>query len=281
MKPFASEDFSDSTDPRPDLDSPPTGDRWSTWDTARRAPHVPSWLVTELGAVDDDLGILKTGKEADVHVIRRHVPDSPGRTCVLACKRYRGADHRLFHRDAEYLEGRRVRRSREMRAMAARTRFGKEVISGMWAGAEFDCLVRLHELGLPVPAPVSIDGTEMLMEFVGSTDGTPMAAPRLAQSRPDAELLGELWQQLRRALLRLASEGWAHGDLSPYNVLLHDERLVLIDWPQVVDVIGNPHGLDILARDAQNMADWFTRRGLDVDGGALAGELVAEATARW
>lgn len=261
-------------------DAPPSGDRWSTWDTARHAPHIPGWLVTELGAVDDDLGILKTGKEADVHVIRRRVPGTD-RSCVLAAKRYRGADHRLFHRDAEYLEGRRVRRSREMRAMAARTRFGREVISGMWAGAEFDALVRLHEIGLPVPAPVSIDGTEMLMEFVGSSGETPTAAPRLAQARPDPALLADLWEQLRRALLRLAAEGWAHGDLSPYNVLLDRERLVVIDWPQVVDVIGNPHGMDILARDTQNMADWFARRGLDVDAVELIGELVAEATARW
>jgi hypothetical protein len=74
--------------------------------------------------------------------------------------------------------------------------------------------------------------------------------------------------------------GWAHGDLSPYNVLLHEERLVIIDWPQIVDVIGNPQGFDFLERDATTMATWFVRKGLDGDPGELVGELVAEATSR-
>ena len=93
--------------------------------------------------------------------------------------------------------------------------------------------------------------------------------------------LAELFEQLRSAMLTLAHHGWAHGDLSPYNVLLHEERLVLIDWPQVVDVIGNPQGFDFLERDATTMATWFTRRGLDVDAGEFVGDLVAEATSRF
>lgn len=264
-------------------DGPPEGERWSTWDGAQHGPKPrPDWVVTALGAVDQDLGVLKTGKEADVHLVRRWVPGDDGSEVVLAAKRYRSNQHRLFHRDSGYLEGRRVRKSREMRAMAHRTTFGKEVISGLWAAAEFDALGRLWELGLPVPYPVQITGDEMLMEFIGMTEGpTPVAAPRLAQTRPDPALLDELWHQLRRTLLVLAREGWTHGDLSPYNVLLHEDRLVLIDWPQIVDVIGNPHGFEILERDATTMCDWFVRRGLEVDAGELVGELVAEATARY
>ena len=82
-------------------------------------------------------------------------------------------------------------------------------------------------------------------------------------------------------MARLALHGWAHGDLSPYNVLLHEERLVVIDWPQIVDIIGNPHGFDFLERDVRNMCDWFVRRGHDVDAGELLGDLVAAATSRW
>ena len=82
-------------------------------------------------------------------------------------------------------------------------------------------------------------------------------------------------------MLTLAEHGWAHGDLSPYNVLLHEERLVLIDWPQIVDVIGNPQGFDFLERDATTMSDWFRRKGLDVDPGVFFGDLVAEATSRF
>ena len=266
-----------STDTSPD--APPEGERWSTWDGATHGPSPrPDWVVTDLGAVDADLGVLKTGKEADVHVLRRWVPGTD-RVVTMAAKRYRSGDHRLFHRDAGYLEGRRVRKSREMRAMARRTEFGKQMIAGQWAGAEFDALGALHALGLPVPYPVQLDETEMLMEFVGDTDGpTPVAAPRLVSVRPDPDLLADLFEQLREAMLVLARHGWTHGDLSPYNVLVHRDRLVLIDWPQVVDVIGNPQGFSFLERDALTMATWFRRKGLEVDDGELVADLVAEAT---
>lgn len=269
-----------STDTSPD--APPEGDRWSSWDGATHGPKPrPDWVIPDLGAVEADLGVLKTGKEADVHVLRRWVPGTE-RSSTMAAKRYRSGDHRLFHRDAGYLEGRRVRKSREMRAMTRRTDFGKELIAGQWAAAEFDALGRLWELGLPVPYPVQLDASEMLMSFVGDTTGaTPVAAPRLVSTRPGPDLLAELYEQLRAAMLTLAHHGWAHGDLSPYNVLLHEDRLVIIDWPQIVDVIGNPHGMEFLERDTRNMCDWFTRRGYAVDSGELFGDLVAAATSRW
>ena len=268
--------FSVDTSP----DAPPEGDRWSSWDGATHGPNPrPAWVITDLGAVDADLGVLKTGKEADVHVVRRWVPGTD-RVVTMAAKRYRSGDHRLFHRDAGYLEGRRVRKSREMRAMARRTEFGKQMIAGQWAAAEFDALGTLHALGLPVPYPVQLDESEMLMEFVGGVDGpTPVAAPRLVSVRPDTDLLADLFDQLRTAMLVLARHGWAHGDLSPYNALVDDGRLVLIDWPQVVDVIGNPQGFSFLERDALTMATWFRRKGLEVDEGELVADLVAEATA--
>ncbi|MBM6400802.1 serine protein kinase RIO [Phycicoccus sonneratiae] len=269
-----------STDSSPD--APPEGERWSSWDGATHGPKPrPGWVITALGAVDADLGVLKTGKEADVHVVRRWVPGA-GDPVTMAAKRYRSGDHRLFHRDSGYLEGRRVRKSREMRAMARRTDFGKQVIAGQWAMAEFDALGKLWELDLPVPYPVQLDESEMLMEFVGTTDGaTPVAAPRLVSMRPDPEHLADLFDQLRTAMLTLAHHGWTHGDLSPYNVLVHEGRLVLIDWPQVVDVIGNPQGFDFLERDATTMVTWFRRKGLDVDAGELVADLVAEATTRF
>jgi RIO kinase 1 len=263
-------------------DAPPEGERWSSWDGATHGPKPrPDWVITALGAVESDLGILKTGKEADVHVVRRWVPDgsdSPEQDTYLAAKRYRGHDRRLFHRDAGYREGRRMRRSRETRAMARRTEFGKAVISGQWAMAEFEALGALWGLGLPVPYPVQLNETEMLMEFIGD-DG--IAAPRLAQLRPDRALLPHLFEQLREALTILSQRGWAHGDLSPYNVLLDGERLVLIDWPQIVDIIGNPRGFEFLERDVANMCQWFRSRGLEVDEGELLGDLLAAATSRW
>jgi RIO kinase 1 len=163
--------------------------------------------------------------------------------------------------------------------MRTRTAFGKQLISGLWAAAEFNTLAMLWAEGLPVPYPVQLSDDEMLMEFIGTPDGE--AAPRLAQTRPDAAVLPDLFDQARDAMLRLAELGWAHGDLSPYNVLLDGDRIVIIDWPQVVDVIGNPHGPEFLERHARNLGDWFSRRGLEVDHGVLFGDLMAAATSRW
>ena len=244
-------------------DGLPEGDRWSTWDQSiptQRGPRpYPDWLVTELAAVDTELGILKTGKEADVFLLRRGVPGTD-RSCLLAAKRYRSTDHRMFHRDADYLEGRRTRDSRENRAVATRTAFGRQLVAGQWANAEFTALARLSAAGVPVPYPVQILGTEVLLEFIGSADGT--AAPRLAETRPDLASLTGLWDQLVRALVDLARDGLAHGDLSAYNVLVHDGRLIMIDLPQVVDVIANPRGAFFLTRDAENIGRWFAHHGL-------------------
>ena len=258
-----------------DIDGPPAGDRWSTWDGAAHGPRPrPAWVITEHAAVDTELGVLKTGKEADVHLLERAVPGTERRV-LLAAKRYRTAEHRMFHRDAGYLEGRRVRRSRETRAMARRTGFGRDLLSGQWAAAEFAALARLWADGVAVPYPVQLDGSELLLEFVGTPDGA--AAPRLAQLRPDPDLLADLWRQLGAALRGLARHGLTHGDLSAYNLLVDGTRLVLIDLPQVVDVVGNPQGPAFLARDVARVAEWFTARGLPSGiADDLLGDLCAE-----
>ena len=262
-----------------DEDIPGGGDRWSTWDLPAAGdrgpqPH-PDWLVTDLGAVDQEWGVLKTGKEADVHLLWRGVPDQD-KACLLAAKRYRDGQHRLFHRDASYQEGRRVRGSREMRAMQKRTGFGRQVMAGQWARAEFEVLGRLWQLGAAVPYPVQILGTELLMEFVGDPDGT--AAPRLAELPARGQQLTPLWTQLLDMLVLLARSGLAHADLSAYNLLVHHGRLVMIDLPQAVDVIANPQGPAFLERDAVNVATWFAARGLPAaDPQTLTEVLRAEA----
>jgi len=253
--------------PAPDaldsVDGLPDSDRWSSWDqpaASERGPRpYPDWLVTDLAAVDTELGILKTGKEADVFLLRRGVPES-GRSCLLAAKRYRAAEHKMFHRDSAYLEGRRVRESRVSRAMASRSSAGRAMIAMQWANAEFTALSQLYQAGVPVPYPVQVIGTEILLEFIGESDGT--AAPRLAETRPHGSELAGLWDQLVRALSTLAGHGLAHGDMSAYNLLVHRGRLVMIDLPQVVDVITNPRGAEYLDRDAVNVARWFSAHGL-------------------
>ena len=252
--------------------------RWSTWNEVEKGAHGPhprpDWVVTERGAIDTELGVLKTGKEADVFLIERAVPDRPDRSSVLAAKRYRSSEHRQFHRDAGYTEGRRVRRSRDARAIAKGTAYGRAAAAGVWAQHEFAALSTLWSAGVPVPYPVQIDGTEILMEYI-EVDGS--AAPRLAQMRPARETLLSYFDQLKEAMSVLARRGMAHGDLSPYNILAHGERLVIIDLPQVIDIVGNPAGVEFLLRDCRNVCSWFRSRGLEVDPEELLSELLAQA----
>lgn len=167
--------------------------------------------------------------------------------------------------------------------MARRTEFGRDLLSAQWAQAEFAALSRLWQLqrrrgGVRVPYPVQLRGTEVLLEFIGEQNG--VAAPRLAQTRPDGEDLLRLWQQLVEALVTLASQGLAHGDLSAYNLLVHRGELVLIDLPQVVDVVANPQGVAFLSRDVAVMVAWFAARGLPAeiaDAESLTAMLLDEA----
>jgi RIO kinase 1 len=264
----------DLSDDHP-FDEPP----FSSWDTAQHGPDpIPDWVVTDLNALDTELGVLKTGKEADVHLLHRGVPDLPG--CLLAAKRYRRNEHRMFHRDAGYQEGRRTRRTRDTRAMSRRTDYGRELLAGKWAAAEFDALTRLWLAEAPVPYPVQLQGTELLLEFIGDDDGA--AAPRLAQCRPSTAELADLFVQCVDAMRLLARAGWAHGDLSAYNLLVHRGRLVVIDVPQIVDIFANPQGASFLERDCANICRWFAGRGLETpEFDHLFGDLMAEAVARW
>jgi RIO kinase 1 len=253
--------------------------RWSTWSSVEplcRGPEPrPDWLVTSQGAVDTDLGVLKTGKEADVNLLERADPLEPERGVVMAAKRYRGQEHRSFQRSAVYTEGRRIRNSRDTRALAKKTAHGRAIAAGQWAWAEWESLVRLWSYGVPVPYPVQIDGTELLMEWITTPEGE--TAPRLAQTRPEPGLLREYFEQLREAVATMAQRGLVHGDLSPYNILATGERLVIIDLPQVVDLVANPSGPDFLLRDLTNVCTWFRSRGLEVDEHDVFADLLAHA----
>ena len=246
------------------------GITFSTYPDAVHGPSpLPNWVPTSPAATDTDLGVFKTGKEADVSLIRRTYA---GDSVLLAAKQYRDAQHRMFHRDAGYLEGRRMRKSRETRAVETRTAFGRELIAGQWAAAEFAVLSRLWSAGAAVPYPVQLLGTQLMMEFIGDEDG--VAAPRLAQLRPSLEESVHLYAQLREVLGVLADSGYTHGDLSAYNVLVHHGRLVLIDLPQAVDLVGNPQGFTFLRRDCDNICAWLQARGIAADPQLLFDDLL-------
>jgi len=256
---------------------PDDDQRWSTWFTltpSQRGPEPrPSWVVTSAGAIDTELGIVKTGKEADVFLIERAVPGDPAQSSIMAAKRYRSTEHRDFTRSSQYEEGRRTRRSRDERALAKGSTYGRALAADHWAFAEFDALCRMHELGASVPYPVQVNGTELLMEFIGHGI---VAAPRLAQVQDGANELRDYLSQVIEAMRLFARGGFVHGDLSPYNMLVHDGRIVVIDLPQIVDAVANPNGLELLHRDCLNIAEWFTRKRVECDAEQLFADLLAD-----
>ena len=162
-----------------------------------------------------------------------------------------------------------------MRAMAKGTAHGRAVAAGQWAAAEWDALCSLWSAGVPVPYPVQIDGTEILMEYI-SVDGA--AAPRLAQTRPDPALRDRWFDQLREAMAVLARRHLAHGDLSPYNILAAgraagDHRPAAGHRHRRQPARAGPAD----ARLPQRVHAGSARAGADVDEHELFGELLAQA----
>jgi RIO kinase 1 len=239
--------------------------------------------------VDTDLGMLKTGKEAEIRVVERSQLDGSGRH-LLAQKRYRPRtiSHKgelqelgferapTFRNDIIYRDGRNYgKRSRDRRAVETMTNYGKELVKQKWLGHEFEVLRTLWDAGATVPYPVSYsDDGGMLLEYLG--DDTA-AAPRLAQARLRSSQVAAAWEQLRSELRTFVEAGWVHADLSPYNILWWQERLWVIDVPQAVDLVQSPHGFEFLHRDVCNASAWFTRQGLDVDAEQLYADLLAFA----
>jgi RIO kinase 1 len=252
------------------------------------ARAIPAWLITDF-YTDTDLGVIATGKEGEVGLVERTARDDD-RSHLLARKRYRPrtVSHKgelqalgferapTFANDIIYRDGRNYgRRSRDRRAVETMTKYGKDLVKQRWLGHEYEVMAAVWEAGGSVPFPVGYDEDGgLLLEYIG--DPT-QAAPRLAQARLDRDALVDAWEQLRENLRLVVEAGWVHADLSAYNALWWDGQLVLIDFPQAVDLVGSPHGFDLLHRDVLNVCKWFGRRGVESDGEELFAELVAAA----
>ena len=236
-------------------------DPLSTYPDAVHGPDpVPDWVITSGDAVDVEVGILKTGKEGDVHLVERWFGEQVN---LLAAKRYRAPSERIFQRDDTYTEGRVIRDKRLRRAVAAKTDLGRKAETAHWIETELEVLGRLWCEGVAVPYPVQMLGRELMMEFIGSDDG--VGAPRLANVRVSAAEARDLFSQAVELMVGITRTGLVHGDLSPYNLLVHDGRLVAIDVPQAIDLAVNPHGVAFLQRDVENVCAWFQRKGVTCD----------------
>lgn len=214
------------------------------------------------GLIDEVLRELKSGKEAAVYVVV-----AGGDVCCA--KVYKEADHRNFRKSAEYREGRKVRNSRQARAMAKRSNYGRREQEEAWQSAEVDALYRLASAGVRVPRPrIFIDGV-LLMELITDAEGN--AAPRLNDVELSADQARAYHRQLLTEVVRMLCAGIIHGDLSEYNILIGADGPVIIDLPQAVSAAGNNNARQMLERDVDNLNTYF---------GAFAPELRTGAYAR-
>ncbi|MGI8807954.1 MAG: RIO1 family regulatory kinase/ATPase [Acidimicrobiales bacterium] len=242
----------------------------STYFGAEHGPRpTPEWVITDDAAHQIERGILKTGKEADVHLVERRLGP---RHNLLAAKRYRSAAHRQFRDDSRYRRARPTGNRRTDLAIAQGSRAGVAFRADQWVGNEFAVLGRLWAAGVSVPYPVQRDGSELMIEYLGDDDG---AAPRLVHAPLVVGQAADLFAQAVANVRLCAAQGIVHGDLSPYNMLVWDGRLYLIDFPQAVDPIVHPDGLRLLERDIANLCQWGRRHGVACDPGELCAEVMA------
>lgn len=204
--------------------------------------------LLEDGIIDEVMRQLMSGKEATVYVVR--CGDE-----VRCAKVYKEANKRSFRQSVDYTEGRKVKSSRQARAMAKGSKYGKQAQEEAWQSAEVDALYRLANAGVSVPKPHQFYEGVLIMELVADADGN--AAPRLNDLVFTAQEAQQHHQTLLNEVVRMLCAGIVHGDLSEFNILLSTNGPVIIDLPQAVDAAGNNHAKSMLERDVRNLATFF------------------------
>ena len=196
------------------------------------------------GVIDEVVRSLKSGKEATVYVVRSG-------SQMRCAKVYRNMAQRSFQKRAQYQEGRKVRGSRQARAISKSTRFGRKEQEAAWKNAEVDALYQLVAAGVRVPKPHGYFDGVLIMELV--TDATGSPAPRLGEVELSSETAREYHRILIQQVVRMLCIGLIHGDLSEFNVLVTADGPVIIDLPQAVNAAGNNAALAMLERDVNNL----------------------------
>jgi RIO kinase 1 len=214
------------------------------------------------GVIDEVLLSLKSGKEATVYVVRSG-------TQTRCAKVYRNMAQRSFQKRAQYQEGRKVRGSRQARAMGKSTSFGRSEQEAAWKNAEVDALYQLVAADVRVPRPYGYYDGVLIMELVSDIDGNP--APRLGEVELSPDVAREYHAFLIRQVVRMLCIGLIHGDLSEFNVLVAPDGPVIIDLPQAVNAAGNNAARAMLERDVNNLRSTL---------GRFAPELLATEFAR-
>ena len=230
--------------------------------------RIPDGLKPLLddGIIDDVRRQLKSGKEASVFVV-----SSGGE--IRCAKVYKDMGQRSFQQRAQYQEGRKVRGSRQARAMAKSTRYGRKEQEEAWKNTEVDALYQLVAAGVRVPKPYGFFNGVLLMELVA--DGEGNSAPRLGEVTLTPEVARDFHRFLIGQVVRMLCVGLIHGDLSEFNVLVGAEGPVIIDLPQAVSAAGNNNAFAMLARDVRNLTETLGRFAPELLSTDYAGEMWA------
>lgn len=230
--------------------------------------RVPARLqpLVEEGVIDGVVRQLMSGKEAMVFVVH-------GGGEARCAKVYKDADQRSFRQAVDYTENRKTKNSRDARAIAKGTSYGRESQERAWQSAEVDALYRLAAAGVRVPEPYSFFDGVLVMELI--TDAQGKAAPRLNDVELTAEEARDFHQRLIAEVVRMLCVGIIHGDLSEFNILAGSEGPVIIDLPQAVDAAGNNHASAMLERDVANLRNFFGRFAPEILATNYGGEIWA------
>jgi RIO kinase 1 len=221
----------------------------------------------EEGFVTEIVRPLSSGKEATISLCT--AGEFAAGHDLVVLKAYRPREQRDFRNHQAYTAGR-VVRGRPGRAIATKTRFGREVDEALWQEHEWQTLRAMHEAGVAVPEPIVAFGSAILMGYLGDADG---AAPQLKELSPDPDDAQELFDETMAQIQRMLFHNVVHADLSPFNLLVWEERIRVIDLPQAVDPRSNPNAWDLLARDVGNVCAWFARHGVASDPERIAADL--------
>lgn len=251
--------------------------------TYKPSKYEAGWLLDSLNSlvdqqfITDVLAQVKGGKEASVYCCTAHA--STGAE-LLAAKVYRPRMFRQLRNDKMYREGRAVIMGdgtpindsdfREMRAITKGTSFGRQVMHSSWLMHEYQTLETLYEAGAAVPKPWAIGDNVILMDYIGDSS---MAAPTLNTVRLEQNKAESLYAEVMRNVRLMLKHGMIHGDLSAYNVLYDAGRIVLIDFPQVTDIMSNTNAHFILSRDITRICEYFAQQGVRRDPVAITEEL--------
>jgi len=213
-----------------------------------KTPKRLASLVEE-GLVDEVIDQMMSGKEATVYIVRCG-------SSIRCAKVYKEANQRSFRKSASYQEGRKVKNSRQARAMEKGSRYGRKMQEEVWQNAEVDALYRLAAAGVRVPQPHLCYEGVLLMDLVVDAEGN--AAPRLNDVELSEALALEYHALLVNQVVRMLCAGVVHGDLSEYNILVGANGPVIIDLPQAIDASGNSGAAEMLERDVINLRSYFS-----------------------